>query len=266
MTDVEPSPRRPFHEAAAIGFERGAADYEKGRPGYPTAAIETLARACDLDEDTVIVDLGAGTGKFTRELFALSHQVTAIEPVAAMRAVFEERYPGARILEGTAEDVPLPEQSVDVVTVAQAFHWFDHGPALDEISRLVRPGGWLALVWNTRDVRVPWLASLNDLMDRLAGDGPRFRSTNRSWRAPIEAHPAFDELHEAAFDNPVPGVDLATMRARVASTSYVSALPDDQRSAVLEEVERIVREGPMREEGETFTDRYVTELFWCRRR
>jgi hypothetical protein len=113
---------------------------------------------------------------------------------------------------------------------------------------------------------VPWLAELNALMDRLAGDAPRFRSTDRAWRQRIDDHPAFGELHEAAFENPVPGVDLEVMRARVASTSYVSALPDDRRAAVLAEVERIVREGPMRDEGATFTDRYRTELFWCRRR
>jgi SAM-dependent methyltransferase len=258
--------RYPIHEAAAAGFERGAADYEKGRPGYPAEAIRRLASACDIDELSVIVDLGAGTGKFTRELFGLSPNVIAVEPVAAMRAVFEERYPGEQIVEGTAEDIPLLAQSADVVTVAQAFHWFDHEPALDEISRVVQSGGWLALIWNTRDVRVPWLAELNELMNRLAGQAPRFRGTDRSWRAAIDAHPAFDEVQEASFDNPVPGVDLDTMRARVASTSYVSARPDDERSAVLDEVERIVRDGPMRDEGETFSDRYITELYWCRRR
>ena len=256
-----------IHESAAKGFERGADDYEKGRPGYPTEAIETLARECGIDERTTVLDLGAGTGKFTRRLFEHTPNVIGVEPVEAMRAAYARNFPGEPILDGTAEDVPgVLEQSVDVVTVAQAFHWFDHQPALDEISRLLRPGGWLALIWNTRDVRVPWLAEINDLMDRLAGDAPRFRSTDRSWRRPIDDHPAFEELLEATFDNPVPGVDLDVMRARVASTSYVSALPDADRAEVLAEVERIVRAGPMRDEGETFTDRYRTELFWCRRR
>ena len=256
-----------IHEAAAAGFERGAADYEKGRPGYPEAAIDTLVRECGIDELTTVVDLGAGTGKFTHHLFAHTENVIAVEPVAAMRAAYARNFPGARVIAGTAEDVPgLLEHSVDVVTVAQAFHWFDQVRALDEISRLLDAGGWLALIWNTRDLRVPWLAEINELMNRLAGDAPRFRSTDRSWRRPIDEHAAFEELHDAAFDNPVPGVDLDTMRARVASTSYVAALPDDEREEVLAEVERIVRSGPMRDEGETFTDRYRTELFWCRRR
>lgn len=256
-----------IHDAAAKGYERGADDYEKGRPGYPQDAIETLVRECHIDERATVLDVGAGTGKFTRHLFAHTPAVIAVEPVEAMRAAYARNFPGERILEGTAEDVPgVLEQSVDVVTIAQAFHWFDQRAALDEISRLLRPDGWLALVWNTRDVRVPWLAEINELMNRLAGDAPRFRSTDRSWRTPIEEHPAFGDLHDAAFDNPVPGVDLDTMRARVASTSYVSALPAGERNEVLAAVERIVREGPMRDEGDTFTDRYRTELFWCRRR
>ena len=256
-----------IHDAAAKGYARAADDYEKGRPGYPAAAIETLVRVCGIGAGSDLVDVGAGTGKFTASLFAHGPTVVAVEPVAAMREAFARRFPGARVMDGTAEHLPLPDASADVVTVAQAFHWFDHGPALDEIGRVLRPGGWLALIWNTRDLSVPWLAEINELMNTLAGDAPRFRSTDRRWREPIEAHAAFeDELHEATFENPVPDVDLATMRARVASTSYVSALPDAERERVLGTVERIVREAPMRDEGETFTDRYRTELFWCRRR
>lgn len=254
-----------IHEAAAKGYERGAAEYEKGRPGYPVDAIDALATACGIEEQTTIVDLGAGTGKFTRFLLERTGDVIAVEPVAAMRAAFADRFPDVTIVDGRAERVPLADRSADVVTIAQAFHWFDAVPALDEVARLLRPGGWLALIWNTRDVRVPWLAEINALMDRLAGDAPRFRSTDRSWRRPIDDHPAFGELHDAAFDNVVPGVDLDVMRARVASTSYVSALPEDEREDVLAAVERIVREGPMQDEGDTFTDRYRTELFWCRR-
>lgn len=257
----------PIHDAAANGFERGAADYERGRPTYPRAAVERLVAECGIDETTTVLDLGAGTGKFTRLLFEHTPNVVAVEPVAAMRATFATNFPGSRVVEGTAERMPgILDHSVDVVTVAQSFHWFDPRQALAEIQRVLRPQGWLALIWNTRDVRVPWLAEVNALMDRLAGDAPRFRGSDRSWRAPIDEHPAFDELHEASFENPIGGVDLATMRARVASTSYVSALPDADREDVLGEVERIVREGPMRDEGETFTDRYRTELFWCRRR
>ncbi|MDQ3107319.1 MAG: hypothetical protein M3Q68_05885, partial [Actinomycetota bacterium] len=122
----------------------------------------------------------------------------------------------------------------------------------------------LALIWNTRDDRSPWTAQIGAVMDRLAGDAPRFRSTDLRWRDAIDAHPAFGPLQAADFDNPVP-VDLDTMLARVSSTSYVSALPDGQRTAVLAEVSDLLERGPIAEHGPTFVEWYRTELFWCRR-
>jgi SAM-dependent methyltransferase len=215
-----------------------------------------------------VVDVGAGTGKFTRLLLATGAHVVAVEPVAAMRAALEERSPGVMTLPSAAEAIDLPDAAADVVSVAQAFHWFDGPRAVEEFARILRPGGHLALIWNTRDVRVPWLAHINDLMDSLAGDGPRFRSTNTTWRAPIDDHPAFGPLRSDTFDHLVPGVDADVIRARVASTSYVSALPDDERERVLDRVQAILEadDGPLATEGPTFTDCYRTELFWCRRR
>ena len=249
-----------IHESAAQGFDRGAGDYEKGRPGYPPGVAATLARECSVDERTRAVDVGAGTGKFTRELFRLTPHVTAVEPVAAMRAVYAGNFPGEPVVEGTAEDLPVGDGEADLVTVAQAFHWFDHGPALDELARVLRPGGWLALVWNTRDDPAPWSRRIVAIMDELAGDAaaPRFRSGAGTWAATIAAHAAFEPLQSAEFENLVP-FDLPTVLARVASTSYVSALPDDRRAAVLAEVEALVPPGD-------FVERYRTELFWCRRR
>jgi SAM-dependent methyltransferase len=249
------------HDSAARGYERGAGDYEKGRPGYPPEVVGTLARECGLGEASRVVDVGAGTGKFTRELFRLTRHVTAVEPVAAMRSVYAANFPGAPVLEGTAEHLPVEDGSADLVVVAQAFHWFDHGPALDEMARVLRPGGWLALVWNTRDDPAPWSRRLVALMDELAGEAaaPRFRSGQGTWRATLEGHAAFDgEVRSAEFENLVP-FDLPTVLARVGSTSYVSALPDDRRAEVLAEVEALVPPGD-------FVERYRTELFWCRRR
>ena len=255
----------PIHEAAAQGFERGAGDYDRGRPSYPVEVFRTLEEAGVLTAGAVVVDVGAGTGKFTRLLLERVAGVVAVEPVAAMREVYAANFPGERVLEGTAEHLPFPDASADVVTVAQAFHWFDTGPALDEMARVLRPGGWLVLVWNTRDERSPWTRQIGAVMDRLAGDAPRFRSTDDRWRTALDAHDAYDAVESATFDNPVP-VDLETMLARVSSTSYVSALPDGERSAVLAEVTELLEAGPIAEQGPRFVESYRTELFWCRRR
>ena len=126
----------------------GVADvYERSRPGYPEAAVVWLAGSTPGD----VVDLGAGTGKLTRSLVALGHRVTAVEPLEEMLAQLRASVPAARALTGGAEAIPLPDASIDVVTCAQAFHWFDHDRALAEIARVLRPGGRIALVWNMRD-------------------------------------------------------------------------------------------------------------------
>ena len=121
--------------------------YERSRPGYPEDAVRWLAgeKPCD------VVDLGAGTGKLTRTLVELGHRVTAVEPLPEMLDQLRAAVPEATAVRGGAEAIPLPAESADVVTVAQAFHWFDHGPALLEIARVLRPGGHIALVWNVRD-------------------------------------------------------------------------------------------------------------------
>ena len=255
----------PIHDAAARGFERGAGDYEKGRPSYPPAVLDVLEREGVLDGGSTVVDVGAGTGKFTRLLFERVDDVIAVEPVSGMRERYAANFPGHRVLDGTAEAIPLPDGSADVVTIAQAFHWMEASAALDEIARVVRPGGWLVLIWNTRDPDEPWTSRIEEVLDRLAGDAPRFRSSDPTWRRPIDDHVAFGDLRTATLRNDVP-MDLETMLARIASTSYVSALPDDRRAEVLDEVAELVRTGPMAEQGPAFVERYRTELFWCPRR
>ncbi|MCY7304179.1 MAG: class I SAM-dependent methyltransferase [Thermoleophilia bacterium] len=102
-----------------------------------------------------------GTGKLTRSLVVLGHRVTAVEPLPEMIAHLRDAVPGVTAVEGGAEAMSLVDESADVVVAAQAFHWFDRGPALREIARVLRPGGHIALVWNTRDEREPWVAQLS---------------------------------------------------------------------------------------------------------
>lgn len=141
-------------------FADVAAAYERARPGYPQGAIQWMVG----DDPVDVVDLGAGTGKLTRGLVALGHRVVAVEPLDEMRAHLEAAVPEARAVSGKAESMPLGDATADVVTSAQAFHWFDHDDALPEIARVLRPGGRLALVWNSRDDRDPWVARLSQLI------------------------------------------------------------------------------------------------------
>lgn len=164
------------HKAAQQGFQAGADAYERGRPGYPAAAIEFLWQTFNTSSATTIVDLAAGTGKFTRQLAELDCQITAIEPVEGMRQKFEALLPDVPILNGTAESIPLDNGSVDAVTVAQAFHWFQGEAALAEIHRVLKPGGYLGILWNVRDESTDWVAQISEIITPYEGDAPRYRT------------------------------------------------------------------------------------------
>lgn len=251
-----------IHDVAARGFERGADDYERGRPGYPEAALALLVAELGIGPGCVVVDLGAGTGKLTRQLVATGARVVAVEPIEAMRAMLAEAVPGVETLAGTAEAIPLREGVVDVVVVAQAFHWFRVGDALVEIRRVLRRGGGLGLLWNERDRTVPWARRLKERMDEAARGVPRYGDGR--WRELFAAAPGFGELRHRQVPNPH-RTDLDTMLAGIASNSYVAALPDGERQRLLDDVALVLRAGPLADEGASFSDPYLTDVFWCRR-
>ena len=130
---------------AAAGFGRAADAYERSRPSYPADAVARLAAELEIRPARRVLDLAAGTGKFTRLLAEIGADLVAVEPSAAMRSQFAVVLPDIPLHEGTAEQIPLADDSVDAVVVAQAFHWFDAEPALAEISRVLRPEGRLGL-------------------------------------------------------------------------------------------------------------------------
>jgi phospholipid N-methyltransferase len=132
------------------------------------AALAALADALPLERGRTVVDLGAGTGKFTRLLALTGAEVLAVEPVTEMRERLAELLPGVAVSAGTAEDTGLPAGCADAVVAAQSWHWFEADRALAEVERLLRPGGALVLVWNTYDTSVPWVRDYQDIYFRLA--------------------------------------------------------------------------------------------------
>ncbi len=163
MTDehASPAPDGPDDTSTwARAFGTVADAFERGRPPYPRAAAAWLAGT----EAVSVLELGAGTGKLTAELVALGHDVHATDPDPAMLAVLARRLPDVRRSVASAEEIGLPDRSVDVVACGQSFEFFDLGRALPEIARVLRPGGRLALVWNQRDERIPWVRRLGALL------------------------------------------------------------------------------------------------------
>jgi SAM-dependent methyltransferase len=244
-----------IHQAAARGFALAPEAYERGRPMYPFAAVRRLVREVRIKPESAVLDLAAGTGKLTRLLAQLGAAVVAVEPVDAMRARLIETIPGARALAGTAESIPLEDESMDAVTVGQAFHWFDGDAALAEIARVLRPGGLLALLWNRRVLEDPLNEAIEELVGPYRGEVPSHRTG--AWREAFGRTTAFGPLEEKAFAN-VLEQDADGLEARVGSISFIASLEPAERARVLERARALAGAGVVRVP-------YRTEVQVCRR-
>jgi SAM-dependent methyltransferase len=245
---------------ARRGFSHGDR-YERARPGYPQPAIAELCARLGIGAGTRVLDLAAGTGKLTRELVARDARVVAVEPVDGMRRQLEA-LGGVEVRAGTAESIPLPDAAVEAVTAAQAFHWFDGPRALREIHRVLAPGGALGLVWNVMDRSVPWVDRLQERLHHHRGDSPWY--TRHEWRRAFTGE-LFGELSHRTFRN-AQTVDLAGLRERVASISFVSLLGQGERDALMADVAGIAVDAGLTGPGGSIVLPYVTDVFWCRRR
>lgn len=238
-------------EEQANSFGRAAAEYERARPSYPEEAVDWLLGS----GARTAVDLGAGTGKLTRALLARGLEVVAVEPSAGMREVLAEQLPEVRALAGTAERIPLPDASADLVTVAQAWHWVDEERALPEVARVLAPGGTLALVWNLRDEGVPWVSRITEIMHRSGAE--------LALEGAIEIGAPFGptELLEVEWSRPMT-VELVLEMAR--SRSYVITAPEDERERILAELRQHLETDPATAGRESFDLPYRTRCFRAR--
>jgi len=219
IVNRDPKVRGPY-----TAFAEVAGAYERGRPGYPEEAVRWMVG----DRPLAVVDLGAGTGKLTRVLVALGNRVVAVEPLEEMRAELAAALPAVHVIQGTAEEIPLFTGAADVVTSAQAFHWFDHDNALPEIARVLRPGGRLALVWNSRDDRDPWMAQLSAIIGN--------ESIEESDVVPvIDSSGLFGRVETAVFSF-THTLDRDGLLDLVLSRSYLAKLPPPDREPVLDAV------------------------------
>ncbi|MEG6508009.1 methyltransferase domain-containing protein [Methyloligella sp. 2.7D] len=230
-----------IHRAAAEGFEAGAEVYAAARPDYPEALEPWLTTKLKLGPGRRVLDLGAGTGKFLPRLLATGAETVAVEPVAAMRAALSARFPEIRALEGTAEAIPLEDNSVDAVTCAQCFHWFASAEALQEIRRVLKPGGVLGLIWNMRDESVPFVAAVQAVIAPYAKDAPSYGSG--AWRRLFPAD-GFGPLEESRFSNVQSGPPEQVILGRLLSTSYIAALPEAERREVAARIEAVIAGDP----------------------
>ena len=215
-----------------VGFETGSDTYERARPGYPDAAVAHLAGLAGIGPASRVLDLAAGTGKLTRQLQARRARCLAVEPSASMREVFATTVHGVPVVGGTAERIPVVTGAVDAVVVAQAFHWFDAPVALAEMARVLRPGGWLGLIWNERDETDPMVAELVRI-SRWDRSAPY--PVGMDFGAVVGRSGLFGPVERTKYEW-VQWLERDTFVDQVASRSYVQVLAPVERRALLDQV------------------------------
>ena len=242
---------------AARSFGRAAREYERGRPDYPAAAVDWIAVELGFRPGRTVLDLAAGTGKLTRALVATGVRVVAVEPSAEMRAVLQTSLPQVEALDGTAESIPLADESVDAIAVAQAFHWFRFPDAVRELGRVLRPGGGLAVIWNMRDESDPLQRWIGEELEPLRAGAPQ-----RDESDPLTVLPAsglFGPVEHQSFDHRQE-LDEDAFVERFTSVSFVAALPPRGRREFETKLRKRVADEPR-----PIVLPYATEVFVARK-
>ncbi len=214
-----PPPERSFGPIADA--------YDRARPSYPEEAVAWMTGS----GSSVVLELGAGTGKLTQVLHDAGHDVLATDPLHEMLTLLARNVPVKHVVAG-AEHIPLRSRSVDLVVCGQSFHWFDHEIALPEIARVLRPGGIIALVWNTYDEGIPWVRRLKQL---LSPQPPEERAM------PLMSTPYFGFVDKKQFRFWQPHT-AATLADLTRSVSHVATMNESDRAGVLAKVDQLYAE------------------------
>lgn len=239
--------------ALAQSFETIGEEYDRHRPGFPVAAVEAILPAAV----PTVLDLGAGTGKFTELLLERADRVVAVEPSAPMREVLRSKLPTVSALDGTAERIPLGDGAVDAVCVAQAFHWFDRDTAAAEIARVLRPAGVLGLLWNRADPTCAWDVACHRIAHPAVGDADATTATA------VEL-PGFDFVghNEIRWTE---RISRAGYVARWATVSSYLVANESGRRAMRDAIEAVLDDSPETAGRAAFDLPHLTDVFRYRR-
>lgn len=245
----------------ATNYQNMSNLYESGRPGYTSDSVFALCDHLKISPSSQIVELGAGTGKFTRVLLEKYPNVIAIEPVPAMLEQLKAILPNTRAILGTGEVIPLPAHSCDFILIANAFHWFATEKALQEFVRVLKPNGGLGLIWNLDGVFTSnWGKTIDSWLDEIEGDTPQYKTGQ--WRHVLENSSLFSALCEETFSS-----SRTTNRdeviQRVMSISFVAALEESKRRSLQSKIEhQLATHAETRDQKELKVS-FDTKIYWC---
>jgi ubiquinone/menaquinone biosynthesis C-methylase UbiE len=243
-------------------FSDRVENYVKYRPGYPPQVLELFRSEMDLHENSIVADIGAGTGISSKIFLENGNTVFGVEPNRAMRAAateFLKDYTNFRIVDGTAENTNLPDDSIDFVVAAQAFHWFDTGATLPEFTRILRDKGFIALIWNERQLdTTEFLREYEKLLIEFGNDYESVRHDNLDEK--IFADFFQKEFRRKTFQN-AQIVGLEGLKGRIQSSSYMPSETDDRFAPMNREIERIFAKHA---ENGKIQILYSTNVFYAR--
>jgi SAM-dependent methyltransferase len=225
----------------AARFADVADAYERGRPEYTPAVAQAIMAELSVAPGERVLDLAAGTGKLTRALVGAGLDVIAVEPQAPLREILAASVGAERVLDGSAEQIPLGSASVDAVTVADAFHWFDQAAALREIGRVLRPGRGLAVLRVSPDWSgASWSHEVGSLISKLGLEHPQFQGPH--WQDAARAQGCWTEPRQVQLTMTQP-VDRDVILDYIASISWMAALPADERREIVAKAGELIGAG-----------------------
>jgi SAM-dependent methyltransferase len=225
-------------------FSSRVEDYRKFRPHYPREILETLYAECRLTPSASMADIGSGTGCLTELFLENGNPVFAVEPNRDMREAGQQllgKYPGLQNIDGTAEATSLPDQCVDFIVSGQAFHWFDRKAAYAEFLRILKPGGWVMIVWNDRDrTETPFMAAYDDLLKNYSTEYAQIDHRN-AYAAPLREFYGAAGCETRTFRY-VQHFDLAGVQGRLLSSSYTPAAGHPNHEPMIHKLAAIFQE------------------------
>ncbi|KAI9267868.1 S-adenosyl-L-methionine-dependent methyltransferase [Sporodiniella umbellata] len=257
------------HPVALSGFQNQTFAYAKARPSYPKKSLERIANLLSAKEPKKILDLGAGTGIMTELLVKEGFDVTAVEPVQGMRDRLCELLPQIQVIEGNSWSIPIESESQDAVVLAQCFHWFSDEKSLEEIHRILKPNGYMFLIWNMESKeRAKWVADLRNEYEQYDLSVPQYR--HGKWKNAFETEKVRSlyglPLQYERFENDSPAI-RSNIWKRILSKSYIAVLSQEEQKKVQQNVNRILNEHSFpADDSETFVYPHDTDLFWCQKK
>lgn len=252
-----------LHPSAQKGFALAAERYQNSRPDYPQMLSPWLQQQLQLSHNSTIIDVGSGTGKFIPDLQRISTDIIAVEPIAAMLEQLKISYPTLRSVQAYSHQLPFSNEFADAISCAQSFHWFANLATLTEFHRVLKDQGLLILIWNQRDINVPWVKALADVLQPLEGDTPRYH--NQDWQHIFQQHIYFQPLIQHNFHHSHHGQVEQVVLQRLLSTSFIAALPTAEQQQLKQKFAEIVLQYTQKTATDLIDFPYITYVYVFRK-